>query len=103
MDEPRQILALNSLNEVLRGLTPTQTVRYLLQKRADIELLETACSNCRAFPGSNRRLLRECILVVLDELGADEFETRIGIEPNVARLLLRELADDAYPLGTGLR
>lgn len=93
MDAMETLLVHNVLNEVLRGLPATARVRALLEQRSELQRLEAlpTRSSAEYWTVPDRRLINECIETAIDMLGDDEFETRIGVEINRARLFAKRL------------
>lgn len=93
LDDVEKSLIGNSLNEIQHGLPKTNSVARLLKNKQEIEHL---ASSWKAKPSadviiSNWKVLRKIILVVITELGDEEFSIRTGVTVAEARTFLNKL------------
>lgn len=99
----------NALNEVVNGLTiddvprrlgaPWETARALLHAvrsvRDDRSSNDAGNRETVVLSPGDRRLIGRALDVVLDDIDAAEFQTRLGVEPEEARTLVARI--DAVP------
>jgi hypothetical protein len=94
MQSEHDLLISNVLNEILRGVARSKRVNELLSRRSEIERFEKVWSQSPSMKLAvqHRDLVEECIKAVVNELGGDEFQTRVGVDCEDAEDFLRQLS-----------
>jgi|HubBroStandDraft_1064217.scaffolds.fasta_scaffold567711_2 hypothetical protein len=93
---PQIQLIHNAVNEIVNGLPTTRRTKTLSSDRHRLSefLREWASHPSEDLLVRNRAVLAACVQVVIDELGEDEFETRVGLSLDEAKTHMRDIMSE---------
>lgn len=94
--DPQIQLIHNAVNEIVNGLPETRRTKTLSSDRHRLStfLREWASHPSEDLLARNRAVIAACVQIVIDELGEDEFETRVGLSLEEATAILRDIMSE---------